>query len=375
MKILQFTNFYPPPLAGTERYVTDLTENLAKRGHQVRVVYTQIAYRKERAAMKFEPINGATLTYIPDRFTFFKVYQEIKKFKPDIIHTHYLKTGFRAAIIGSMLNIPVVCSIHLADENTKPLIRKIATRVFGPIFRKVKYIAVSKEIEESVKEDVHGANVSIIPCWTWNSEALKSANSEKFRNKFPPKSKIIFTISRIVEEKGIRQLILAAKEVAQKREDCYFVVAGDGKMLEEYKSLVKSLGIEKHFIFLGRISNEELLDAYKGCDVIVIPSLMDCLFSLTESLVTNKPIIVNSVRCATEMIEDKKSGLLVNARNPEEISNAILNILSDKQLYNKVVNGASIEGKKYLPDICIGKIEELYKEVLPERTIKHYMNA
>jgi len=101
MKILQFTNFYPPPFAGTERYVTDLTANLVKRGHKVHIVYIPIIYTKERAAMKFEPLEGTTLAFIPDRLSFFKLYWEIKKFNPDVIHTHYLKTGLRAAIIAA----------------------------------------------------------------------------------------------------------------------------------------------------------------------------------------------------------------------------------------------------------------------------------
>ena len=157
MRILHFTNFYPPPLAGTERYVTDLATNQAKLGHQVHIVYVPIVYTKERASVKFEPPKGVTFTFIPDRFSFLKVYEEIKKFNPDVIHTHYLRTGLRAVIIGSILKKPVVCSLLLAEEKSKPLRRKIGTKLLSRLFKKIHYIAISNEIEESIKKDVSGA--------------------------------------------------------------------------------------------------------------------------------------------------------------------------------------------------------------------------
>jgi len=366
MKILHFTNFYPPPLAGTERYVTDLAANQVKLGHTVHIVYIPIIYNKERASMKFEPMNGTTLTFIPDRFSFFKLYREIKKFNPDIIHTHYLKTGLRAAIIGSILKKPVVCSLLLADEKTKPLRRKIGVRLLAPLFRKINYIAISDEIEESIKKDVSGAKVRMIPCWTWNYKKMDSANESWLRKKlgFPKDAKIFLTVSRIVEEKGIRHLIYSARDAIKKRSDAYFAVAGTGAMLEEYKSLVTELGIGNNFIFVGRLSDSELLDAYKGCDAIIIPSMMDCLFTVTESLVVQKPIISNGVRCATEIIENEKSGLIVDVTNHSEFTGAMVRIIDDSNLRNKLVKNAAIKGRDYSPDKCTRDIEELYKSLI-----------
>lgn len=363
MKILHFTNFYPPPFAGTERYVTDLVANLVKRGHEVHIVYVPIIYTKERALTKFEPPKGATLTFIPDRFSFFKLYQEIKKFNPDVIHTHYLKTGLRAAIIGSILKKPVVCSLLLADEKTKPLRRKIGTRLLAPLFKKIHYIAISNEIEESIKKDVRGAKVRMIPCWTWNYKKMNDANEIWLRKKlnFPKDAKIFLTVSRIVEEKGIRHLIYAANDAIKKRNDAYFAVVGTGAMLEEYKSLVNKLGIGNNFIFLGRLSDSELLDAYKGCDAIIIPSMMDCLFTVTESLAVQKPIISNGVRCATEIIENEKSGLIVDVTNHDEFSGAIVEIIDDADLRNKLIKNAGIKSRDYSPEKCTAEIEVLYK--------------
>jgi len=135
-------------------------------------------------------------------------------------------------------------------------------------------------------------------------------------------------------------------------------------MLEEFKSLVTELGIGNNFIFIGRLSDSELLDAYKGCDAIIIPSMMDCLFTITESLVVQKPIISNGVRCATEIIENEKNGLIVDVTNHSAFSGAMVRIIDDAALCNKLIKNAAITGSNYSPDKCTKEIESLYKSLI-----------
>lgn len=364
MKILQLTNFYPPPFAGTERYIVDLAEHLLKRGHEVHLVYIPMIYDRKNAALKFEPPKGATLSYIPDRFSFFKLYREIKKSNPDVIHAYYLKTGILAGIIGSILKKPVVCSVLLADEKTKHLKRKIGLWMMRPLFQKITYMAVSNEIEESIKKDIPQINVKMIPCWTWNQDKMQHANGSWLRKRFPKNAKIFLTVGRVVEEKGIRHLIYVAQEASKKRDNVYFAIVGTGAMLEEYKELVKQLGLGKKVVFLGKISESELLGSYKGCNAVILPSVMDSLFAVTESLAVGKPIISNATRSAGEIIENGRNGLVADVTNPKEFSDAILSVIDSPVLRKKLIIGAKAKSIEYSSQRCIDKIEEIYKSVI-----------
>ena len=370
MKIVHLTNFFPlntvtpPKFSGSERYVFDMSRRLVQRGHEIHIIYTPVAYREEHKSLKFIPPEGATMSYFPERFSFLQVYNAVKEHDPDIIHSHNFKMGAVAMVVGMLLKKPVVCSLLLSENEAKGMKRKLLTKLFGQFFKKIHYIAISRDIAESIQADLDNPDVVVIPCWAWNHDEIKKVRGENFRKKFPRDAKITFTISRIDDEKGLNYLFDAAAEILKKRKDVYFVISGGGPALEEYRELVKKMGIDKNVLLRGRITDEELLEAYKGCDVIVYPSPMDYLFSVSESLATGRPIVATKVKSAVETYVDRENALLVEPRNSKQLENAILEVLTDKKLAEKISRGAEKTSQNYHPDVCITRVEELYKKIL-----------
>jgi len=369
MKILHLTNFFPlntvvpPAFSGSERYVFDMTTRLAKRGHKIHIVYTPVAYSPDHKSLKFLPPKDVTMSYFPERFTFFKVLSKVKEKDPDIIHSHNLKMGAVSILVGMLLRKPVICSVLLSENEAKGWKRKIFMKLLQPVFKKINYIAISQDIAESVRADIGNAKIEVIPCWTWNYDQIKRTDGKKFRKKFPKNAKITFTISRIDEEKGLTYLFDAAAEILNKRKDVYFVISGGGPQLEEYRNLVKKMGIEKNVLLTGRITDEDLLESYKGCDVIVYPSPMDYLFSISESLATGRPIVATKVKSAVETYRHRENAMLVDPRNSGQIADAILEILKDKKLAERLSANAEVAAKKFHPDVIITKIENLYEKI------------
>src|SRR3989338_6184762 len=349
MKIVHLTNFFPlntvtpPKFSGSERYVFDMSRRLVQRGHEIHIIYTPVAYRAEHKNLKFIPPEGATMSYFPERFSFLQVYNAVKEHDPDIIHSHNFKMGAVAMVVGMLLKKPVVCSLLLSENEAKGMKRKLLTKLFGQFFKKIHYIAISRDIAESIQADLDNPDVVVIPCWAWNHDEIKKVRGENFRKKFPRDAKITFTISRIDDEKGLNYLFDAAAEI------------------------VKKMGIDKNVLLRGRITDEELLEAYKGCDVIVYPSPMDYLFSVSESLATGRPIVATKVKSAVETYVDRENALLVEPRNSKQLEEAILEVLSDKKLAEKIVQGAEKTSESYHPDVCIDRVEKLYGKILQKR--------
>lgn len=372
MKILQLTNFYPPPLAGSERYVTQLSENLAKRKNDVHILYVPIAGNMLSPSRKIikkalqSPPKNVELTLITGKTYLFQIYNMIKKIDPDIIHAHNFKMGGIASIMGWLLKKPVVCSVLLSENQTKGFTRKFGTKLFKTLLRKTHYIAISEDIANSIRRDIGDANIDIVYCWAWNHELIKKANPGNFRKKFPKNAKITFTISRIDEEKGITYLIDAAVKILKGRNDIYFVISGSGPQLNEYGNLVKKLGIENNVLLTGRITEKELLDSYSGCDVIVYPSPMDYLFSVAESLVANKPIVATKVKSAMEIYKHRKNALLVDPRNSKQLADRILEVLGNKNLAKYIAKNAQETAKDFNPSIEAEKIENMYRKIIAQ---------
>ena len=365
MKILLMTNFYPPPLAGSERHIMELSKNLANRNYEVYILYVPIAghmifpNKNRKIDILQSPPENVKLVVANKKTYFLDMLSTIKKIDPDVIHAHNFKIGGYASIIGWILKKPVVCSVLLAEKKRKDFQRKVSVALLRRFLNKIVYIFISKEIQEITLEDISPEKYYMIPVWAWNYEPLQTTDGKIFRDMFPKDAKISLTVSRIEEEKGIDYLIEAGKKVIEKHPNCYFVIVGSGSKLEYYKNLKL-----KNIRFLGRMSDEELLQAYKGCDFITIPSPMDFLFVLMESLATGKPIVSSAVKSAKEVLTDGKDALLFEPRDSKKMAKQIIRILEDKKLYKKISENVKEVAKRYDTQKCITEIENVYNEVL-----------
>ena len=369
MKIAHLTNFYPlntvtpPVFSGSERYVHDMATRQAAAGHEVHVTYTPVIYSPEHKDLKFLHPEGAAMSYFPQRVKAIRAFNDIRKFNPDVIQSHNLKMGAIALGIGLVLRKPVVCSVLLSENHEKGWKRKLFTKLLGPLFAKINYIAISEDIAESIRADVKNAKIDVVTCWTWNNQLIKNADGAEFRKSYPKNAKITFTISRIDHEKGLTYLFEAAKAILQKRNDVYFVISGGGPQLDEYRELVRNMGIEKNVVLTGRITDIQLLQSYNGCDMIVYPSPMDYLFSVSESLASGKPIVATRVRSAAETYKDRENALLVNIKDSKDLERAITELLENENLAEKIASGLEETAKAYHPDVCMAKIENVYKRI------------
>ena len=151
--------------------------------------------------------------------------------------------------------------------------------------------------------------------------------------------KIILTVGRLIPRKGIDMTIRAMAAVVRARDDVHYLIVGDGGIRAELAQLIVAEGLGKHVTIVGKVTDQELLDYLRTCDLFVMPNrtMPDGEtegFGLVfrEANACHKPVIGGRAGGAVEAVVDGKSGLLVDGTNPQEISDAILRILSDPVL-------------------------------------------
>jgi glycosyltransferase involved in cell wall biosynthesis len=147
--------------------------------------------------------------------------------------------------------------------------------------------------------------------------------------------KIILYVGSLIPRKGISYLIEAMRYVDP---DAILLIAGgsiNGHNGYDHtlKSQAKSLGSKKNIIFLGRVSNEELECLYNIADIFVLPSLSEGLpYTLIEAMSYKKCVIATNIAGNNDVIRNLKTGLLVNPKDPWELSDKINFLIAHDEL-------------------------------------------
>ena len=106
------------------------------------------------------------------------------------------------------------------------------------------------------------------------------------------------------------------------------LLAGDGALLEDCKSLVKKLNAEEKIQFLGYVENMQEL--YSICDVCVTTSRIEGLpFNVMEAMACGLPVIASDIKGHRELVENGKTGLLFESENQVALEEKFVELYSD----------------------------------------------
>ncbi len=183
-------------------------------------------------------------------------------------------------------------------------------------------------------------------------------------NQINVKKPYLLYIGNAFPHKNLKRLIKAFNVVLSSKSSLKLVLVG--KIDDFYKSfqvLCKELKIEKNVIFTGRISDEELKWLYQNALIYVFPSLCEG-FGLPglEAMENGLPVVSSDGSCLPEIYGD--AALYFNPRNTEEIVKAILELLNNKELRDKLIKKGYNRIKKFSWQKCAQETLEIYKSIL-----------
>jgi glycosyltransferase involved in cell wall biosynthesis len=140
----------------------------------------------------------------------------------------------------------------------------------------------------------------------------------------------ILTVSRLDEwEKGIAQVICALPLVVREIPEVQYIVAGDGILRPQLERLARDCEVESHVQFLGRVSDEQLLDLYCSSSLFIMPSQQEGFgIVYLEAWKYGLPVIAGNRDAAIEVIDDGINGLTVDPTSPNAIAQVITRLLA-----------------------------------------------
>ena len=173
---------------------------------------------------------------------------------------------------------------------------------------------------------------------------------------------VIGNIGRLSEQKGMEYFINSIPKVINNVPNVRFLIIGTGEDEIKLKELVTSLNIEKYVYFLGY--RNDIQNIMSQLDLVVLSSLWEGLpLTPIEAFSVSKTIVATAVDGTVEIVKDGENGLLVGARNSEQIANAIIDLGNDNE---KI--------KKYEIEAYKTYIEEFSFDTLANNYIKYYKN-
>jgi phosphatidylinositol alpha-1,6-mannosyltransferase len=176
----------------------------------------------------------------------------------------------------------------------------------------------------------------------------------------------VLFVGRLIPRKGLNYLIAAAKLVAKEQRDVLFLLVGNGPLRNTLTAEVQAAGLAGNFRFLGDVGERELTELYRCCDVFALPSVQEGQgIVLLEAQASAKPVVAFNVSGVAEAVRNGETGLLVKPADSEALAGALLKLLSDASLRQKMgARGRAFVQSELSWDICAQKLLAAYREAM-----------
>jgi glycosyltransferase involved in cell wall biosynthesis len=135
---------------------------------------------------------------------------------------------------------------------------------------------------------------------------------------------LLVTVRRAEPRMGIEQLLRAMPMIVANEDLCLAVVGG-GLLTNEHLRLSSQLGLDGRVRFVGRVSEEDLLDWYRAADLFVLPTVAYEGFGMVtvEALASGTPVVGTPAGATSELLEPLDPRLVAGGSDPESLASAI----------------------------------------------------
>lgn len=263
----------------------------------------------------------------------------VRRLQPQAIHAHWLLPQGLVAVLGvaaGRRRPRLLVTAHGADLhglNTGP-----ARWIKRLVLRRADVISV-----------VSGSLAShITPLITTPGKLHVAPMGVDLMQTFVPASEksrgqtLVFA-GRLVEKKGLAQLLDALPMILSHRPDCRLLVAGDGPLRATLEARAQRLDVAAHVVFQGRYRNDELPGIFGQADVGVFPFQIaaggdqEGLGLVTvEAMGCGLPVVVGDVPAVHDVVAHEHNGLIVPAGDSTALAAQILRLLDDPALATRL---------------------------------------
>lgn len=291
----------------------------------------------------------------------------LKKNSYSAIHAHFGYNGLNILKHAKKQQVPLVVTFHgydasmmLSDETYKNRLPELFDYASA-------IILVSRHMINSLNLDKWLDKVNIIPCTVEPGEfEVRDVRSKKGIN--------ILHSGRLVDKKGVPDLIRVFKKLKENYDNVELHIVGDGSQLKICKELVQKFKVEKNVTFYGAVSHDQVKKILSTADIFVLNSrvgddgdMEGTPVSLLEAMCSKVPVISTRHAGIPDVIEEGVNGLLVDERDNEGLEGALRTLIENPAIRQKCAENAR---KTILKEYSVHRMKEKLEDVFQNIIIK-----
>ncbi len=208
----------------------------------------------------------------------------------------------------------------------------------APYYEKYDHIvAVSQALQNTLKENYAQFSERTDVIYDMFAPEMMKQMSQRAESFAPSEDGVlkIFTIGRIVRQKGYDIAVGAAKILKDRGYKFRWTVAGAGPDESAVRALIAKSGLEQEFVLLGRVENP--YGYLRDCDIYAQTSRSEGFgMTITEARIFSRAIVVTNFESAYAQVEDGVSGLIAEM-TPESVAENISRLIDDKALRESIM--------------------------------------
>ena len=299
--------------------------------------------------------NQSFLNGFRNVFTLTKI---IKKIKPDIVHVNALQdiapvffavrlcaiNGHKPAIIAMSHNPLSWVNPRIAWLNSKFI------KYFSDGFVALATTHKNQLLQLGIRSD----KVTVIPNPYDPDQMIINNSFDEEKSNIPQKNYKVTYVANICERKAQDVLINAASQILIKYPDVKFeligkVIPGDEAYFAKLKSLLMDNNLEGSVRLTGEVPYNDVLTSLHECDLFLFPTRAEMMpRAVIEAMVIGKPVIASAVDGILDLIQNRKTGILVQPGNISELASAVIELIENPNLAYAIGKA----GQEYILDYC-----------------------
>lgn len=364
MVILYWTDWYLPSIGGVEVFSARLLPALVQRGH----VVTAVAGHHRAGLPDSTVVEGVTIR----RFHFQQLLaaRELDGLASTLRNVASLKRSLTPNLFHlNTLGPSVFFHMNTVGHGEAPVLLTMHSPVMDDAVRTDTLYGRALRSADRINCNSFAVQADLCA----RVPELCSRSSVVYYGMDPPSvtpaqasaaGPVILGYGRMVADKGFDVAVRAFDIVHGHLPESRLVLAGDGAAIPDLQQLVSELGLSEAVRFAGAIAPDRVPELVNEASIVVVPSRWDEPFGLValEAALMARPVVASRVGGLAEVVEDGRTGFLVDHDDVNGFAEAILRLLTDRAAADIMGSSARLRAlERFSWSRCVDEYEQLYE--------------